>query len=123
MMRSKRLAAMASLAAAGALLSSCNRDDPSGGKDPAAGLATRGHAPASVAGPHLFVDDKEIASTSGIQRVITPPAKRPTPIIDGKRDHNYQPYTTVLRENGVYRLWYGAKVSELQAEPRLWHLP
>lgn len=64
--------------------------------------------------PHLLVDGHDIASSTGIERVITPPAKRPEPIVDAVQDHNSQSYTTILRERGVYRLWYSAKVGELR---------
>ncbi len=62
--------------------------------------------------PHLLVDAREIASSTGVERVITPPAKRPGPVVDGAHDHNWQPYTTILRERGVYRFWYSAKPTE-----------
>lgn len=64
--------------------------------------------------PHLLVDERDIASSTGIDRVVTPPVKRPAPIVDGVHDHNNQAYTTILRERGVYRLWYAAKVGELR---------
>jgi hypothetical protein len=66
-------------------------------------------APAAGAGTTLSVDDAWIAEQSGVERVITQP-RRQGQIIDGARDHNYQPYLSVLREKGTYRLWYSAKL-------------
>jgi len=62
-----------------------------------------------AAGPQLFVDDYLIATQQGLSRVITPPNRHPVPIVDGVRDHNYQPYMSVIRENGRFRLWYSVK--------------
>lgn len=60
-------------------------------------------------GPQLFLDDVLIGSQTNLQRVVTPPARLPEPVITGKEDHNYQPYVSVVRDPQTkkFRVWYG----------------
>lgn len=63
-------------------------------------------------GPHLFVDDALIADSSGVARCVNQPQRDPTlpnPIVTGKEDRCFQPYMTILRDQGSgrFRLWYG----------------
>lgn len=62
-------------------------------------------------GPHLFVDDWLIETSSLTRRVNRPerdPAI-PNPIITGAEDRNFQPYISVLRDpaSGRFRAWFG----------------
>jgi hypothetical protein len=73
----------------------------------AAGSADTATGPALTvgAGPHLLIDD-HLLEQGGV-RAITPPARRPQPVVTAA-DRNYQPYVTVRQEGGVFRLWYHA---------------
>jgi len=71
-------------------------------------------------GPHLFIDDLLIASSTGITRVVKVPKRNtaiPNPVVTGKEDGCFQPYMTILRdpETGRFRIWYGSRV-EAQSE-------
>ena len=74
-------------------------------------LAAAAFATPLPAGTHPLVDRHLLARTAGVERVVEAPRKLGV-IVDGERDHNYQPYLTVLREGGVFRLWYAAKSDE-----------
>ncbi len=70
------------------------------------------------AGPHLFLDEYLIASSSNITRVVQVPARDatlPNPIVTGKEDGCFQPYMTILRdpETGRFRIWYGHQSEDL----------
>ncbi len=63
------------------------------------------------AGPHLFVDDFLIKSSTNVNRRVHCPKRDPAipnPIITGKQDQCVAPYMTVLRdpESGRFRIWY-----------------
>lgn len=71
-------------------------------------------------GPHLFLDDYLIASSTGITRVVSVPKRDtaiPNPVVTGKEDGCFQPYMTVFRDPGTgrFRIWYGSRV-EAQSE-------
>lgn len=62
-------------------------------------------------GPHLFVDDYLIQTSSNVTRRVNCPKrdpKIPNPLITGKEDHCVAPYMTVIRDpdTGRYRIWY-----------------
>lgn len=92
---------------------------PAGDEEVCAGLYRPGEpsrAPAAPLrlgpGPHLLLDDELIASSSGLTRRVCRPARDPAlhnPLVDGKTDHNYQPYLTVLQDPATrrFRMWYG----------------
>lgn len=71
-------------------------------------------------GPHLFLDNYLIASSTGITRVVNVPMRDtaiPNPVVTGKEDGCFQPYMTIFRdpETGRFRIWYGSRV-ETQSE-------
>ena len=78
-----------------------------------------------VGGPQPLVDRNLIRSSAGLHRVIGAPVraaalhrvigapvKAAAPIVDGASDHNHTPYLSVIHENGRFRLWYAAKLSD-----------
>ncbi len=65
-------------------------------------------------GPHLLIDDFLISTTDHVTRRVNSPVRDsriPNPLVDGKDDWNYQPYTSVLRDEttGRFRIWYNAR--------------
>ena len=78
------------------------------------GEGAHGQGPVRLgAGPHLFLDDYLIESSTGVTRRVNRPERDPgipNPIVTGKEDRNFQPFLTVLRDpaTGRFRLWYGA---------------
>jgi len=62
-------------------------------------------------GPHLFIDDYLIQTSSNVTRRVNCPMrdpKIPNPLITGKEDHCVAPYMTVIRDpdTGRFRIWY-----------------
>lgn len=58
--------------------------------------------------PTLLIDRHHIDATDGVRRVVTPPVKHPAPVL-GPREHNFQPWTTVMRlAPNRWRLYYNA---------------
>ena len=83
------------------------------------GEGISGHAPEAdlplpaQPGPHLLIDDYEIAAATNVERVVVQPARDPAipnPLVTAKEDRCFQPFFSVLRsaETGRYRIWYGA---------------
>jgi hypothetical protein len=76
--------------------------------------AAHGEGPVRLgSGPHLFLDDYLIDSSTGVTRRVNRPERDPgipNPTVTGREDRNFQPYLTVLRDptTGRFRLWYGA---------------
>jgi len=68
-------------------------------------------------GPHLFLDESLVERSQGLERVVTPPLKVPSPVITGPEDKCFQPYLTVLRNprTGRYRIWYGVPENASQS--------
>jgi hypothetical protein len=71
-------------------------------------------------GPHLFLDESLIESSSNIIRRVNMPrrdAAIPNPLVTGKEDGCFQPYMTVLRDppTGRFRLWYGVHTTDFNA--------
>jgi len=79
-------------------------------------------APATAAiplgpGPHLFLDEFLIESSSNVARRVNVPRRDPpipNPLVTGKEDGCFQPYLTVLRDpqTGRFRLWYGVHTED-----------
>jgi hypothetical protein len=68
-------------------------------------------------GPHLFVDDALIASSSNVSRVIVRPTRDSSirdPVVTASQDHSFQPYLSVSRspETGRFRMWYGIRTPD-----------
>lgn len=68
-------------------------------------------------GPHLFLDEYLIESSSNVVRRVNVPRRDPTipnPMVTGKEDACFQPYLTVLRDDatGRFRMWYGAHTED-----------
>src|SRR5687768_869271 len=68
-------------------------------------------------GPHLFLDEFLVESSSNVVRRVNPPVRNPAianPIVTGREDQNFQPYLSVIRddETGRFRLWYGAHTDD-----------
>jgi hypothetical protein len=68
-------------------------------------------------GPHLFLDEALLASSSNVTRRVNVPSRDPlipNPLVTGKEDGCFQPYMTVLRDprTGRFRLWYGARTAD-----------
>ena len=68
-------------------------------------------------GPHLFLDEFLVESSSNVVRRVNPPARNPAianPIVTGREDQNFQPYLSVIRDDktGRFRLWYGARTED-----------
>jgi hypothetical protein len=71
-------------------------------------------------GPHLFLDEFLIESSSNVARQVNVPNRDPAipnPIVTGKEDGCFQPYMTVLRDSqtGKFRLWYGAHTADFNS--------
>lgn len=65
-------------------------------------------------GPHLFIDDYLIETSSNMTRTVQQPARDsgiPNPLITGIEDRCFQPFFSVLRDpqTGRFRIWYGAR--------------
>lgn len=96
------------------LLAACDSPADSG---PEAGLAL---AP----GPHLFIDNFLIEESSGVRRVVHSPSRDPripNPLVTGVEDRVFQPYFSILRDNGLFRLWYNTPI-DANAEADASHL-
>jgi hypothetical protein len=70
------------------------------------------------AGPHLFLDEFLIESSSNVTRKVSAPARDPAlpnPLVSGREDGCFQPYLTVVRDSqsGRFRLWYGVRTEDL----------
>lgn len=68
-------------------------------------------------GPHLFIDDYLVASSSGITRVVQVPERDrsiPNPVVTGREDGCFQPYMTILKDpdTGRFRIWYGSRAED-----------
>ena len=68
-------------------------------------------------GPHLFLDETLIESSSNLTRRVNVPTRDPqipNPLVTGKEDGCFQPYLTVLRDpqTGRFRLWYGVRTAD-----------
>jgi hypothetical protein len=68
-------------------------------------------------GPHLFLDEFLIESSSNVVRRVNHPQRDPAipnPIVTGREDGCFQPYMTVLRDEatGRFRLWYGVHTQD-----------
>jgi hypothetical protein len=71
-------------------------------------------------GPHLFLDDFLIASSTDLTRRVNRPRRDPAipnPLITGKEDGCFQPYMTVLHDpgSGRLRLWYNHRTEDFNA--------
>jgi hypothetical protein len=65
-------------------------------------------------GPHLFLDEYLIASSSNITRRVNVPRRDPAipnPIVTGREDGCFQPFFSVVRDAGTdgFRIWYGMR--------------
>lgn len=71
-------------------------------------------------GPQLFVDDFLVEESSGIARVVHPPAKMSRPVLDNARFGTTQPYGSAARDEntGGYRFWYNRGSAIWEAESR-----
>jgi len=68
-------------------------------------------------GPHLFLDEFLIGSSSNITRAVNVPARDPAipnPIVTGKEDGCFQPYLSVVRDPQMnrFRIWYGIRTED-----------
>lgn len=66
------------------------------------------------AGPHLFLDDFLLETSTNLRRVVNRPVRDPAlpnPIVTGEEDGCFQPYLSVLRDpiTRRFRMWYGAR--------------
>lgn len=91
--------------------------------DPAAPLEHASCVPVGP-GPHLFIDDFYVAAAEGVTREVQPPVRDgslPNPIVTGKGDGCFQPYMTILRDEGTdrFRLWYGRHTEDSNASRSL----
>ncbi|MEO7300149.1 MAG: hypothetical protein ABI042_16415 [Verrucomicrobiota bacterium] len=73
-------------------------------------------------GPHLFIDDFLIESSTNIQRVLNSPLRDPSlpnPVVTGPEDKNFQPFFTVVRDAVTkrFRIWYGVPAKPLGGSP------
>jgi hypothetical protein len=71
-------------------------------------------------GPHLFLDEFLIESSSNVTRRVNAPNRDPAiphPLVTGKEDGCFQPYLTVLRDpqTGRFRLWYGVRTADFDS--------
>jgi hypothetical protein len=69
-------------------------------------------------GPHLFLDNFLIASSSNVVRkpvTLVRESISKTPLLTAKEHHTFQPFFTVLRDagSGIFRLWYGIPTEDL----------
>jgi hypothetical protein len=69
-------------------------------------------------GPHLFLDESLIESSSNLTRRVNVPHRDstiPNPLVTGREDGCFQPYMTVLRDpqTSRFRLWYGVRTADL----------
>jgi hypothetical protein len=64
----------------------------------------------------LFVDDYDIAASSGLTRVVHPGLKRPEPVISADRpwEDMLRIGGTVRKEDDLYRMWYQSYSKETQ---------
>jgi len=72
-------------------------------------------------GPHLFLDEFLIESSSNLTRRVNAPQRDPAipnPLVTGKEDGCFQPYLTVLHDpqTGRFRLWYGAHTADFRSD-------
>lgn len=69
---------------------------------------------------HLFVDDEEIETVEGLQRVLNRPAKHPEPVLAADRPwegERAQAWGSVIQEpDGLLRMWYFAFNTERRAD-------
>ena len=84
---------------------------------PSAAPASAGKPILLKPGPHLFLDEFLIASSSNIARKVNVPARDPAipnPIVTGKEDGCFQPYMSVVRDaqSGRFRIWYGIRTED-----------
>jgi hypothetical protein len=68
-------------------------------------------------GPHLFIDDHLIESSTQVRRQVNMPVRDdaiPNPIVTGKEDGCFQPYMTILRDpdTNLFRIWYGRRTED-----------
>ncbi|MEO5803302.1 MAG: hypothetical protein ABIR24_07205 [Verrucomicrobiota bacterium] len=68
-------------------------------------------------GPHLFVDEFLVESSSNVVRRVNQLTRNlgiANPIITGKEDQNFQPYLSVIRDDKTkkFRIWYGARTED-----------
>lgn len=68
-------------------------------------------------GPHLLLDDLLVEDAVGLSHEVTPPTRLPDPVVTGPEDRCFQPYVSVLRDegNGGFRVWYGVPESDSQS--------
>jgi len=72
-------------------------------------------------GPHLFIDDHLVGSSTNVVRTVNRPERQlKEPIVHGKKgkgDNCFQPYMSVLRDpkTGRFRIWYGVHVNETRS--------
>lgn len=80
--------------------------------------SARADAPVDLRpGPHLFLDEYLIESSSNVVRRVNVPRRDyaiPNPIVTAKEDACFQPYLTVLRDDAGrrFRMWYGAHTAD-----------
>lgn len=78
--------------------------------------------------PQLLLDDYLIDTMNGLNRVMRPPSRLASPVLDNKTFGTTQPFMSVIRD-GVsprYRIWYnnGAAVWHAESEDGIqWHNP
>jgi len=74
----------------------------------------RGQGPIRLGlGPHLFVDDYLIQSSTKVKRRVNRPQRDyqiPNPLVTGKEDHSGQNQVNVIRDpdTGRFRIWYNS---------------
>ena len=74
----------------------------------------------------LFIDDAQVQSMEGLQRCIHPGEKfdfNPVLRCDRAWESGQAMLGTVMKEEGVYRMWYGSGVGQHgDNKGRLWHM-
>ena len=74
----------------------------------------------------LFIDDAQVQSMEGLQRRIHPGEKlegNPVLRCDRAWESGQAMLGTVMKEEGVYRMWYGSGVGQHgDNKGRLWHM-
>lgn len=74
----------------------------------------------------LFIDDAQVHSMEGVQRLVHPGKRfEGNPILSGDREWESGQLMlgTVLREDGVYRMWYGSVIGGRGgSKGRMWHM-